>query len=414
MRCPRALLRGLSLSLSLLMGVACGSSSSSSSSGGGAPAPVANTISVSINGGPVTTENVFNVLYTSVTLCEPGTTTCQTINGILVDTGSSGLRILSSALTLSLPRATTANEPLAECLQFSNSSTWGSVRTADLQLAGEVAHSIALQVIGDPAVGTVPKACTNGGFPGNNDQESLGANGILGVGNFLQDCGPACSATGPSNPGLYYSCPTVTTCAVTGVPVGEQIANPVGSFASDNNGVVITLPPVTGEAPTLTGSLIFGIGTQSDNALGSAKVFTFDDNGFFGTTFNGKSLPFSFVDSGSTGLAFPDSGLATCSDFMNDLFCPKQTASLQATMTAPNGASETIPFTVGNADTLFAQFPGDSAFASVCSPALVTQANSPNGPNSFDWGLTFFFGRTVFTALEGQSTPGGTGPYVAF
>jgi hypothetical protein len=373
-------------------------------------------VSVSIDGGPVPTENVFNVLYTSVTLCEPGSTNCQTINGILVDTGSSGLRILSSALTtLSLPRATSpASQPLAECLQFSNSSTWGSVRTADLELAGETAHSIPIQVIGDPAVGSVPKACTNGGFPGNNDQQSLGANGILGVGNFIQDCGPACNATGPGNPGLYYACPSSSTCTVTGVPVSQQVSNPVASFAQDNNGVAITLPAVTGEAKTLTGSLIFGIGTQGDNALGSAKVFNFDNNGYLGTTFNGKSLIYSFIDSGSTGIAFPDKSLATCADFQDSLFCPKQTANLQATMTAPNGASETIPFTVGNADTLFAQFPGDSVFATVCSPALVTQANAPNGPNSFDWGLTFFYGRTVFTAIEGQSTPGGLGPYVAY
>jgi hypothetical protein len=32
----------------------------------------------------------------------------------------------------------------------------------------------------------------------------------------------------------------------------------------------------------------------------------------------------------------------------------------------------------------------------------------------FDFGLPFFFGRSVFTAIEGASTPGGTGPYVAF
>ena len=38
------------------------------------------------------------------------------------------------------------------------------------------------------------------------------------------------------------------------------------------------------------------------------------------------------------------------------------------------------------------------------------------GPNagSFDWGLPFFYGRAVFTAIEGQSTPGGAGPYWAF
>jgi hypothetical protein len=30
----------------------------------------------------------------------------------------------------------------------------------------------------------------------------------------------------------------------------------------------------------------------------------------------------------------------------------------------------------------------------------------------FDWGLPFFFGRTVFTAIEDRGTPAG--PYFAF
>jgi hypothetical protein len=33
---------------------------------------------------------------------------------------------------------------------------------------------------------------------------------------------------------------------------------------------------------------------------------------------------------------------------------------------------------------------------------------------SFDWGLPFFYGRTVYTAIENQSTPAGVGPYFAF
>jgi hypothetical protein len=32
----------------------------------------------------------------------------------------------------------------------------------------------------------------------------------------------------------------------------------------------------------------------------------------------------------------------------------------------------------------------------------------------FLWGLPFFFGRTVYTAIENKDTPGGQGPYVAF
>lgn len=34
-----------------------------------------------------------NTPYVSVNVCEPGTTKCQTINNVLLDTGSTGLRI---------------------------------------------------------------------------------------------------------------------------------------------------------------------------------------------------------------------------------------------------------------------------------------------------------------------------------
>jgi hypothetical protein len=32
----------------------------------------------------------------------------------------------------------------------------------------------------------------------------------------------------------------------------------------------------------------------------------------------------------------------------------------------------------------------------------------------FDWGLPFFFGRKVFTAIDSRATPAGIGPYYAF
>src|SRR5207248_2177278 len=48
-----------------------------------------------------------NTAFVSVQVCVPGTTTCQTIDHVEVDTGSIGLRILADVpFTLTLPPAT--------------------------------------------------------------------------------------------------------------------------------------------------------------------------------------------------------------------------------------------------------------------------------------------------------------------
>ena len=61
-----------------------------------------------------------NALYTTVTICQPGTAICQSIDHVLIDTGSTGLRILSSVLTLTLPFTTDANNNLiGNCIPVS-------------------------------------------------------------------------------------------------------------------------------------------------------------------------------------------------------------------------------------------------------------------------------------------------------
>jgi uncharacterized protein DUF3443 len=51
----------------------------------------------------------------------PGTSNCQTIDGVQIDTGSTGLRILASALTLTLLGQTDASgNAIAECEMFSD------------------------------------------------------------------------------------------------------------------------------------------------------------------------------------------------------------------------------------------------------------------------------------------------------
>lgn len=371
--------------------------------------PGANAATIVVNAGPA--GNFANGLFTTVTICASGTSNCQAVSGVLVDTGSFGVRMLSAALPSSVSSALAqekdaSGNSVVECAQFSDGITWGPVKTVDVKIAGEEAAAIPIQVIGDPAFSAVPAGCTSAGAPEDTLQK-LGANGILGIGPFVQDC-PACAPGTTNNPNLYYSC-AGSSCSVTTVGLPQQVQNPVAAFATDNNGVLVELPAVPSSTTTVSGSLIFGIGTQSDNGLGSAHVYTIDTTaqnfGNISTTFKGQSYS-SFLDTGSNAYFFLDStttGLPTCPSPETGFYCPSSRVSFSATNTGANNASTTISFSIDNADTLFSNL-ADTVF-----PTL-------GGPNSgvFDWGLPFFYGRNVFVAIDGASTPGGAGPYWAY
>ena len=154
-----------------------------------------------------------NVAFTTVTVCVPGSSTCQNIDHVMVDTGSSGLRLLSSAsggeFNLSLPAVDdSSGNPLNECLVFLDGYIWGPVVSADFTISGESASSMPVQVmIPSGSSPSVPSSCSSQ-TTGPNEGDSLmafGANGIIGVGLLPQDCGPACTSNSPP-PDVYYDC----------------------------------------------------------------------------------------------------------------------------------------------------------------------------------------------------------------
>ena len=400
-----AVISGLALAL------ACGGGSSRSSTPPNTIVPSGpNVQALSLNSG--LNGNYANGVFTSVTVCVPGTSTCQTINDILVDTGSIGLRLFSTSvagqLNLSLPvENDSSNNPIGECTQFLDGSfIWGAVRTADIKLSSETANSVPINVLGDAAVSTIPSSCSNGGTNGNSPQ-SFGANGVLGLNVFPQDCGNFCVSGMMPPAGFYYSCPN-TGCVSAFVPLTQQVMNPVPLFATDHNGYIIELPSVPSSgAVSTTGSLVFGIGTQSNNALTGATVFPLDSSGLFTSTFKGKGYSFSFLDTGSNGFFFLDTattGIATCADLQNQFYCPSSTTMITATnqSSVNPSISKNVTFSVANTDNLFN------------SPNFLFSNLAGPNPQSFDWGLPFYFGRNVYEAIEGQNTSGGAGPYVAY
>jgi hypothetical protein len=384
-----------------------GSTGSGGSSGSSAPTGP-NVVSVVVNGGPTSTSPDVNTLFTTVTVCVPGSTTnCQTIDNIQVDTGSYGLRILAPVLTISLPVQLASNgNSLVECTAFADGYSWGPVALADVQVSGESASSVPVQVIGSANFTNVPAECSSVGMA-EDTVAAFGANGIIGIGVFAQDCGPGCT-TAVDN-GVYYSCTSGSVqCEPTTVPsLSSQVTNPIALFPTDNNGVIIQLPSVpVGGAATASGYMIFGIDTQTNNKSGSQTILTVDPAlGDFTTVFNGQSLTQSFLDTGSNGLFFDDSSITACAESgFTDFYCPTSTLDLSATLQGQNGTSVSESFSVGDAETLNGDF--------TAAPTLA--GTFPSSAQTFDWGLPFYFGRTVYTAIEGATTAVGTGPYVAF
>ena len=362
----------------------------------------ANVMPISVDGSlcsASTSDNYLNKACVSVTICNPGTSVCQTLNDILLDTGSYGLRIFRQAIpNLSLPSVASGSGSLAECTQFADgSSFWGPIQLAGVQLGNEPAVQIPIQVV-DASLGTRPSACANS----NSTPVSAGLTGILGVGVFNEDCGPGCSASAAN--GIYYSC-AGSSCQGAAVPLANQVQNPVGHLAQDNNGVLVQLPAVPlGGVFAINGSLILGVGTQTNNSGGSPTVFPNDSNGDFRTVLDGANNP-SFLDTGSNALFFPSSDplLPVCPAPNSEWYCPPLTRALLATNVGAFGVpSASASFTVGNFLSLVGS--SRSVFSEIAGPSAF----------GFDWGLPFFMGRNVFFGLEGKPGLGNTGPYVAY
>ncbi|HEY1724443.1 MAG TPA: DUF3443 domain-containing protein [Steroidobacteraceae bacterium] len=405
------------------------SSSSGGSSSGSSSGSTANVVAVTVNSGPPAAHGgTFNIPYASVTVCIAGTSTCATIANVLVDTGSSGLRLMASALQaagLNLPSEAdpaNANNTLAECLPFADGYTWGPLANVDVMMAGETAHGISINIIDDRHTFTAaPSGCASSGMNMSlNSVSAFDANGVLGVGTFDQDCGPSCAICASFSGGcttrydIYYSCAnTGNQCNLAQVAVNSQVRNPVTQFAVDNNGVILQLPSVpTAGQTTASGTLTFGIGTQTDNALGSAKVLTADSAGNIITLYKSQTLSDSFFDSGSNGLYFPDSSIPACTNSQSnpsasDFYCPTTLQQLQATNQGQDGTQSVVSFEVSNLNSISNSF---YAVPSIGGPAAT---NTMLG-SYFDWGVPFFYGRSVYTAIEGKSAAGTMGPYYAY
>ena len=380
-----------------------------------APPPTANTVTLTVDAGPPGASGAVNHPYVTVKVCAPGSTSqCASIDHVLLDTGSWGLRLVGSVLashSVKLSAETDAQgHAIEECVTFGGGQTWGPGVLADVSLAGETAAKLPVQIMDDAQTGApAPAGCGDNGTL-INDVAGFSANGVLGVGVFAQDCGAACvSAASPL--AIYFSCTAGATgvCTPANVALTSQVTNPVAMFASDNNGVIVEFPPLQNANGDLTaqGKLTIGLGTQSDNAvpLTGLTVLGTDAAGDFSATYQGAVRP-ALIDSGSSSYAFDDATIAVCDvGAYIGYYCPAVAplaVSVVATGRGTNTGTSTVAFAIADPNTFVA---GATAFTNLGGGA---------GASNFSFGMPFFYGRKVYVGISQRVAGIYTGPFYAY
>lgn len=405
-----------------------------------------------------------NVPYTTVTICIPNSKTeCQTINNIIVDTGSTGLRIYNTQFTQDFlnqltPASPTTGESgvVGECAQFGSGWTWGIVTQVDMYIgglnvagSGEKALSLPIDLLtAGPTFPTTPTSCGDTG----TYNDFGGANGIIGINPARYDDEQGANSSQDS---YYFNCTGTlnNTCVQTAYPLAQQVKNPIISFQPnpqyapesppDNNGVIISLANTeipnagsTGVTST-TGNLIFGIGTNSKN--NSNKPY----NIFYGNpssqiksiqTFYAQygtdvesTYNLSIFDSGTNVFLFNDNNIPVCAGTLSGFYCPDSNVlNLSAGIASYNGTtpSSNEAFSIINTATFFSQF-NDTPTSSIPAviPGLAANSQSLSSGlnnNVFIWGLPFFYGKNIYIGIESTISTfpanGGSinGPYFAY
>ncbi|HWX81795.1 MAG TPA: DUF3443 family protein [Steroidobacteraceae bacterium] len=376
-----------------------------------------NSLTVSVDSGPAAATGAINHAYVTVKICTAGSKTqCASIDHVLLDTGSWGLRLVGSVLAASgvaLSGETDAQGlAIEECVTFGGGQTWGPVAFADVSLAGESAAKLPVQIMDDAGTSAPPPAACGAGGTLINGVSGFDANGVLGVGVFAQDCGAACVNAAAPLP-IYYGCTAAGVCTAENAALSAQVTNPVAMFAADNNGIIVSLPNLVnanGDA-SVQGELIFGIATQVDNALPATGLTVLGANasGDFTATYtiNGvaTALP-ALIDSGIDSYAFNDPTIAVCATgaFIG-YYCPvaaPQAAFAVNSGVGVNNATNTVDFAIADPNTF------------VANAAAFIDLAGGGGSTTFTWGMPFFYGRKIYIGIDQRVAATYTGPYYAY
>ncbi len=379
------------------------------------PTSAVNVVPLSVDSGY--NGAAFNRPFITLTVCQPGTTTCQTIDHIIVDTGSTGLRINQSALNLSLPSIEYNSLSLYQCMQYGGGYGFGPAVTANVKIGGESAYNIPMQIFIDneEEQSLVPTSCTSG--TSFADFNAMGAHGIIGV-------NPYSNPDNTYTAGGVYTCTSDLDCTEVSnpdaIPTKLNI-NPVAAFSQDNNGLILSLPNIS--TPTngpVVGTITFGLDTESNNTVSSTVTTVLGDPtatwpvGFFRSTTENIETRAIF-DSGTPTLDFYSATMAKCTESAWVAFyCPEPSPQAWASTinNYSGGAQTAISNSIVNYELIYPTGQGPSIV-----PYIGEIANPLDDITIY--GLPYFFGKSIYLGLKGDSesgveTPLGKGPSWGF
>lgn len=346
-----------------------------------------------------------NRMTIGVTLCPVGATDrtrCRAIPHVMVDTGSTGLRIQATAIRGSVhdfaPALSRQNRPLVECQKFVgvHNYAWGSIRRADVYIGTEVVHDLAVEFVNDPDY-RAPRSCRS--------NSTVTSNGTLGIGWRRIDALTFQAYGSSGNPTLNAQ------------NDDNHLHNPVAMLATHNNGEVFDFPALKDGDTSVPGTITFGVDTDASNTIpASASYVPLDRNGHFTTTLFKRSYPDSYIDSGTTDLTFASTQIRKCPGTIatNSYFNPSNTY-FAATLHENPGAlpadgtrdpDVAIRFLIADQPTSCNAHPPDVGYT----------ATGTKAPDLFVWGAPFFIGRRVFL-VQGRNAGGSsaeTGQLYAF
>jgi hypothetical protein len=370
-------------------------------------------INVSPNNGGVCSN--INTPCVSVTICSPtNPESCQTIDNVLIDSGSIGLRIFSSELNSSLlnnlPIESINGAPIANCVGYGDlSANWGTVALANINLGNEsTIESIPMQLIdasyadgGEQCLQYLNGPSGSGSYTLETTPVKFGFNGILGVGPIIYD-----------NVTSYFTC-TDSSCSK--YPSISQtnsllLANPIAFLPeSYESGITFKFPTLGNNGATnAVGYAVFGVGTNSDNNFESGvNIYTVAIDRSCGlficmpTTLYGTSIQYGFLDTGSNFLYFNDGNISN----NNGFYTPNSMLTLSPENTDKNDKNIATNINIANFDNLYDNTNNTSFNNNGADIGL---------DNFIDYGLPFFFGKTVYICFAGMTCNGVDGPYWAF